>query len=476
MNDATLNTIVAELQDVLCGRFLGRIFQLSPTSLALDFQLRQKAFLYLSVEPASPRLYLITRTMRELEQQSLPPAPFVQAMRAALHGATLSPIVKDQSERVVRFKFIGDDPASEITTMVAQLTGRSSNLFLLTAGDRIVHVLRKPRGEGQQINENYKPPPPSSPASVVEDFKRGEFATMSEALDDFYSRHDAQERFKLAARKISNELAGEIKKHEKLKLNLNRDLAQHGNADDHKRRGDLLLANIGSAQRSGDQLTITDFFAEGEPAITLTIDKDKSLSDEARDAFQRYGKAKRAVEELTTRLRANDRQLQELNRKRRQVEQAIASGDAALLAKFEAPAPAQVTKRQAKASQRIPGTRSYRSSDGYEIIVGRAARDNDNLTFRVARPNDLWMHAGDYPGSHVIIRNPRRTDVPQRTLIEAAQLAAKFSQASNDAKVTIHYTPRKFLSKPRGAAPGLVRMSSFKSITVEPGENIERLL
>jgi predicted ribosome quality control (RQC) complex YloA/Tae2 family protein len=97
------------------------------------------------------------------------------------------------------------------------------------------------------------------------------------------------------------------------------------------------------------------------------------------------------------------------------------------------------------------------------------------LTFRLARPHDLWLHAGDYPGSHVVVRNPSRKEIPQRTIIEAAQLAGRFSQASEDSKVVIHYTERKYLSKPKGAAPGLVRMSSFKSIMVEPREVISRL-
>jgi predicted ribosome quality control (RQC) complex YloA/Tae2 family protein len=75
----------------------------------------------------------------------------------------------------------------------------------------------------------------------------------------------------------------------------------------------------------------------------------------------------------------------------------------------------------------------------------------------------------------VIIRNPDRGEIPHRTIIEAAQLAAKFSQANKDVKVTVHYTPRKFLSKPKGAARGLVRMSSFRTITVEPKEGVERI-
>src|SRR5205807_3723950 len=104
------------------------------------------------------------------------------------------------------------------------------------------------------------------------------------------------------------------------------------------------------------------------------------------------------------------------------------------------------------------------------ILVGRAARDNDNLTFKVAKPNDLWLHAADYPGSHVVVRNASRKEIPHRTLIEAAQLAAYFSQANKDPKVTVHYTQRKALSKLKGAAPGLVRLLRVKSITVAPKE------
>ncbi|HEX8129354.1 MAG TPA: NFACT RNA binding domain-containing protein, partial [Pyrinomonadaceae bacterium] len=134
------------------------------------------------------------------------------------------------------------------------------------------------------------------------------------------------------------------------------------------------------------------------------------------------------------------------------------------------------TKAQIKAAESVAGARRYRSSDGYEILVGRAAKDNDQLTFKVARAHDLWLHAADYPGSHVIVRNPARgEDVPHRTVIEAAQLAAHFSQAKRDSKVSVHYTPRKFLSKPKGAAPGLVRMSSFRTLLVEPREGVERI-
>ncbi len=100
--------------------------------------------------------------------------------------------------------------------------------------------------------------------------------------------------------------------------------------------------------------------------------------------------------------------------------------------------------------------------------MGKKAKDNDVLTFKTARSLDTWMHAADYPGSHVVIRNPDRKEVPQRTLLEAAQLAAFYSQGKSQVKAAVHYTQKKFVNKPKGAAPGLVSLASFKTILVKP--------
>ena len=107
--------------------------------------------------------------------------------------------------------------------------------------------------------------------------------------------------------------------------------------------------------------------------------------------------------------------------------------------------------------------------DGAEILIGKGARENDELTFGVAAPEDFWFHVGDYSGSHVVVRNPRKDkDLEESILVKAAQLAAYFSQARNSSKVEVHYTKRKHVTKPRRAKPGLVRLLEFKSIKVEP--------
>lgn len=478
MHQQTIKEIVAELERLLADRFVGKIFQLSDHSLAIDFGLKSGGYLFISVDPAAPRLYLIRRTVRELERASAPLSAFAQAIRVGFGGGRLLSVTKDEDERIVRFSFeVADELGDVLTrTLIAQLTGRSANLFLLDPTGVITHALRAPRGEGQQVGEQYGQPTQDRSGSKETEIARGNAATLSAALDEHYSKLEAQQAFEAHARKLLGDLRKEISKRKKLRANLNEDLIAHGNPGEHKRLGDLLLANIATAEREGDRVRLTDYYAEGSPTIELEIDANTSLQDAAGESFSRYTKSKRAVEEIGTRLVQIDQELEQLADKQAKLEEAIATGDESVLVKFGSREAKPIATRKKKKEESIlPGMRRYRSSDGYEVLVGRTARDNDKLTFRVARPNDLWLHAGDYPGSHVIVRNSSRKEIPHRTIIEAAQLAAKFSQASKDSKVAVHYTQRKFLTKPKGAASGLVRLSAFRTITVEPKEAIERV-
>ena len=477
MHEETLKEVVAELDQFLAHRFLGKVYQLSEVSLAIDFGLKRDGYLFLSVEPKAPRLYLIKRTLRELEKGSMPPAPFAQAMRTSLSGGNLTSVTKDNEERVVRFRIMVTDELgdSQKRMLVAQLTGRSANLFLLDHEGNITQALRAPRGEGQLLGGPYRPPTRQTPAAV-EEFRisRGALPSISETIDQHYRELEASQAFESRSASLIAKARKDIAKQRKLKANLEKDLKTHGSPEEHKRLGDLLLANISNAERVGDKVRLIDYYAEDAPVVELDLDVNTSLSDAASAAFSRYSKSKRAIEELGTRLVQIERELNELEIRQSKILEAFRTRDENTLDEFESPKDKKPDHKK-KASTGLPGMRRYLSSDGYEVIIGRTARDNDRLTFREARPNDLWLHAGDYPGSHVIVRNSSRKEIPHRTIVEAAQLAAKFSQASKDAKVVIHYTQRKFLSKPKGAAPGLVRMSRFRSITVEPAENIERV-
>jgi predicted ribosome quality control (RQC) complex YloA/Tae2 family protein len=117
--------------------------------------------------------------------------------------------------------------------------------------------------------------------------------------------------------------------------------------------------------------------------------------------------------------------------------------------------------------------RPYRTVnvDGFEVLIGRGSEDNDHLTFDIAEPHDIWMHVGGgTPGSHVIVRNPDRVEVPRPVIEVAAAAAAWYSKARNSAKVEVHVCRASDVSKPRGAPAGLVELSRYKSVRVKPAQ------
>lgn len=120
--------------------------------------------------------------------------------------------------------------------------------------------------------------------------------------------------------------------------------------------------------------------------------------------------------------------------------------------------------------------RTYRSSGGLEIWVGRGAASNDELTFRAAAPEDVWLHARDATGAHVVLRWRRPEPPPARDLEEAALLAAWHSRARGSTLVPVDWTRRKYVRKPRGGAPGLVVVQRCKTVMVRPDGEVERRL
>ncbi len=342
MDEDTLKAIVDELTELLPGRFLGRILQLSTLSLVIDFGLKDKGYLFIGIEPAAPRLHLMKRTSRELEKASIPLAMFAQTMRTNLGSGCLVSVAKDGNDRVVRFSFsVADDLGdSQRYSLIAQLTGRSANLFLLDADGNITQAWRNPQGEGQQPGEPYRPPapPPKSAVAAKLDASSGVALVHHETggsasadADEYYQNIETEHQFNNLAGNLVAKLGKELSKRKKLRSNLAEDLLAHGNPEEHKRLGDLLLANIANAKRAGDRVTLTDYYSEGQPDLELTIDENKSLQDAAAGAFSRYGKAKRAVGEIKERLTLVEQELAELKHKQTNLDEAIASRDESIL-------------------------------------------------------------------------------------------------------------------------------------------------
>lgn len=302
------------------------------------------------------------------------------------------------------------------------------------------------------------------------DFFAGKRITVEEPIERPKTKADLeQERFEQLVSEARRIVNGAIAKKQKLLVNLRNDLKKHGDPAEWKRYGDLILANLNSAVRMGDEIRVTDHFADDASMVVIAGDAERSLIEIANAYFRRYTKARNGQSVIKERIAAANDDLGSKREMLRLVEQAIETRDAEFLRSVAEPRrKATEVRTKKKKDIEFKGARSFVSSDGFEILVGRRAEDNDRLTFRVAGSLDTWMHAADYPGSHVVIRNPNRKEVPQRTLLEAAQIAAFYSTARELGKAAVNYTLKKFVNKPKRAARGLVSLSSFKTILVKP--------
>jgi len=475
VNLATITAIRSELESALKGKRFGKVYALSRLQFAVDFRLPDSQYLFISIEPSSPRIYLIRRRLRDIEKQaSSNPTAFVIFIQKRLAGAKLTAIDQIEDERVLILKLdCRDDLGNDNTySLAVQLTGRSSNFFLLNAAERILESARGTAGLGQQPGDVYAPPLRTSPRSFsktdyVETAQAG--LSLSQVLDRAYLESDHTARVNNLANAARKKISKELGKIERLKAKLDADLASHGDANKWKRLGDLLLANAGAPKREGNNFAVIDYYDENLPEIAVETEEGSNITEAAETFFKRYAKARNAAEEVARRKIELDAEIARVEQRQALLEAAIAAEDEAVIEEFAGERPARPLKKSRSANQEITAfARTFSSSDGFEILVGKKAKDNDHLTFRVAKSLDLWMHAADYPGSHVVVRNPNRKEIPPSTLLEAAQLAAFYSQGKTQTKAAVHYTQKKFVNKPRGAAPGLVSLSSFKTILVVP--------
>lgn len=277
-----------------------------------------------------------------------------------------------------------------------------------------------------------------------------------------------KEQFDNLAATARRTVSTAIAKQRKLLINLHGDLEKHGDPELWKRSGDLILANVSTAVRDGDTLLVTDYFDEKAPTVSIIGDRNLGLSEIAEGYFRRYTKARNGKLVITERIAATTADIESKLGLLSKIDEAIASGDSEFLQSIVQPRrKATEVRPKKKKDVEFDGARRFVSSDGFEILVGKKAKDNDFLTFRIARSLDTWLHAADFPGSHVVIRNPNRKEIPQKTLGEAAQLAAFYSNARDLDKAAVNYTLKKFVNKPKRSAPGLVSLASFKTLYVE---------
>jgi predicted ribosome quality control (RQC) complex YloA/Tae2 family protein len=263
-----------------------------------------------------------------------------------------------------------------------------------------------------------------------------------------------------------------IERLKRRKVNLEEEFSLLKEAQDYKKIGGLILSHLKKIKRGAEFVELPDFFVPGRKKIKIKLDPSLSARANAQAYYKKYRKAQTGTEELKNWIHQTEKEIKDLEKISSELQ--TGDGEKLPLQKIEArlsflglikvSRPKAREKKKAKYSPR-----EFISADGWKILVGRNNRENDFLTFRIARTEDLWFHAQNTAGSHVVLRKGERKKHPSPKAIEqAASLAAYYSQAKTSKKVSVIYTLVKYVKKPKGAPPGLVKVENMKSILIEP--------
>ncbi|MED4603569.1 NFACT family protein, partial [Paenibacillus validus] len=301
------------------------------------------------------------------------------------------------------------------------------------------------------------------------------FDSISACLEAYYSdkaeRDTVKQRVSDLFRLLTNERTKNVKKLEKLEETL-QDAQQ---ADRFRILGELLTASMHQIRKGDSRIEVINYYDEEQRPIEIELDPLLSPSENTQRYFKKYTKAKNSLSVVKEQMQQAHEEIAYLDNLLQQLTSASLSDIEEIREELteQGYLRDRGKKGKRKKANARPQLACYTSSEGIALYVGKNNTQNEYLTNRLAGPGDTWLHTKDIPGSHVVIRSAEFGDA---TLLEAAQLAAYYSQAKESSGVPVDYTLVKHVRKPSGAKPGFVIYDHQKTLFVTPDpERIKQL-
>ncbi len=563
-----LSAVLAEVEEKCLGGRVEKIFQPSRDTVLLLIRGREsREKLLIAANPAAPRLHL---TACSPENPPEPPM-FCMVLRKHLSGARLAAVNQMPMERMAEFTFACTDEMgySVQKKLVAELMGRTCNLYLLSPEGRILDCLRRvgldesPRAALPGLQ--YRLPAPmekenpmdltaadysrilaSAGADVLSDrlmdtlgglsplvcreaalFAGGEtdarvgtlppdaaeklalffsenlrhpapwlyaqadgtprqFAfcpireyggcaraeSFAALLDSFYVLRDRRDAIRQKSGAMRKTVTNQCQRLRRKLAVQEKELAQSLDRERLRQLGDILTANLNRVERGASQVICQDFYDEDMKEIAIPLAPQLSPQQNAAKFYKDYARMKTAEKELNKQLSLGAEELaylesvlEELNR----------AGTEAELEEIRQELQAGGYLRQDSGKKRmkqgkLPPLR-FESTDGFPIFVGRNNRQNDELTFKLARRDDIWCHASKVHGSHVII-SCGGAAVPDNTVTQAAQLAAYYAETGGGQNIPVDVTRVKQVKKIPSGKPGMVIYHTYRTVVANPYPDI----
>ena len=451
-----VTAVLAEISPLLCGGWIQKIQQPTDRTVVLDVRVPgQTHRLLISCHPNLARVHLTTYP---LANPPTPP-PFCQYLRAHFQGARIDHIRQIGNDRIVELQITAKEGAHAI---VCELTGKKANILVLDAERRVLRDLTRQQTRGQAYasppqRHTARDPAPSRFAGTL-----GGRLPVSETIDAHYRERETIQTIDRMTEARLRALKKTLKKEQRLIEAWRNDLSKATAYRDYARYGELIKANLGPITKGADHIEMIDYFDDTLPTITIPLNPMKSAQGNMDDYFRKHRKYLAAERELKPRIAQAEHSLERLREELTHIEQGTWTPPAVPPMRLNT----TISKAHRATDQRRGPFRRFTSTDGLPIFVGRNARENDELTFGLAKSDDLWLHARGTPGSHVVVRLDKGADPPLDTLHDAAMLALFYSDLKKSGKGDVIYTRRKWVKKAKGQAPGAVVVTQDKSLHV----------
>ncbi len=474
MDFQLLSQVVDELANILRGAKVDKVVQGPGERLLLVFhQAKKNYYLLLSPDRSLPRMHLVSPKPAGTGT----PAGFSLYLRKHLTGSRVQGIRILDRDRVVELLFTGPHGPS---LLIFELTGSVTNILLTDASRTILSVLH-PVPPGDRVRRPFLPgltylPPEKRPRTATA--TRGSvtvapvegydgIAPVNRAVEAWYERAIAEREASSLRQQLISALKKATARAERRQEAVSGDVAGAERGDEYRLAGDMLLANKHRITKGQERAELPGY--DGT-LVSVPLDPARTPVENANRYYQRYKKAKAGLAMMRERLAEAGEEVAFLRTVREDLD--AAEDRERLLAVRSLLAQRGYVR---DAAGRSPGKRAAASPpfrtiefEGWHILVGKSAAGNDYITMRLARPDDLWLHAEGMPGSHVVVRNPGVRDIPEGVLRKAASLAAYYSKGKSSAKVPVAYTRAALVKKPKGAGQGTVVLTGRRTIMAVP--------
>ncbi|PPA72109.1 Rqc2 family fibronectin-binding protein [Jeotgalibacillus proteolyticus] len=370
-------------------------------------------------------------------------------------------------DRQLVSQFSGLSPliAKEIT----ERAGLSTRDALYSAFSEVIQEVKNHTYEPSFIQNNGKDYFYLLPLKQFPSANQTAYSSISEMLDRYFFGKAERDRVKQQGHDLERFIRNEKDKNESKIKKLEKTLDQASKGDKYQLLGELLTANIYAVKKGMKEIQVHNYYEESNELTSIPLDPRKSPSENAQRYFTKYQKAKNALTVVEEQIEKARLEVIYFDQLLQQLESASTSDIEEIREELAEEGYIKARAKKKKAKPVKPVIEEYIATDGTVILVGKNNKQNDFLTNRLAARDDVWLHTKDIPGSHVVIRNSSPSD---KTIIEAASIAAYYSKARASSSVPVDFTKVRHVKKPNGAKPGYVIYEQQESVFVTPAEEL----